>query len=816
MKRITFLSLILSLVTIFPASLRAQVWQSTVVDEQQLPIPFSSVSLLNKDSVFLVGVITDDNGQFRLQQRADAATLKVTSVGYENLLIPLAALNAQSTAQLPDTLVMKADSRTLQTVQVVAQKQLIKSEPDRIGYDIQADPESQTKNVMDMLRKVPLVSVDGQDNITVNGSSAYKIYKNGHPDNSLGTNAKDVLKAIPASMIKRIEVITEPGARYDAEGVTAILNIVMMDNSQLKGISATVNARMNQFGATQLSGYLTAQTGKVITSVNYGYVHMNKNGQKQSRESETRYLESGAVDRHTELSKPSGNVHFANVEASYEIDSLNLLTASVGGYYYTMDVNGLNNNARYDAADNLLYRYSSLHYLPDYSYANWDGRVDYEHRTHRKNEVLTASYMLSLTRNQEDVRQDFFDMVNMPVNYTGYLQKAHEQFYEHTFQLDYVYPFNEHHKLDMGAKYIYRLNKSQSAMFYDGESESMNNIFDHNTQVAAAYLQYMLSLGKFSAQAGLRYEYSLLEAKYKTGNQDNYSTHLSDLVPTLNLAYQLSQANSLKLTYSTSINRPGISYLNPARFETVNNVTFGNSTLSSSRNQSIGITYMHIGRKLTYNIHPYFSYVNNGIGELKYVQDDINYSTYGNLMRRHYAGVNTYVQYMPVAGTMIMLNASANYQHIKNPSLLLSARGWTSNFYGNISQQLPWKLQLTLGGGGNIGRSPNSVYDFSNGWHWYYASLQRSFLKENRLTVALQTSNTFEKYTSWNTYTTQGDTRGWSKGHGTGRQIGISISYRLGKLNAQVKKTSATIENSDLQGGITNGSASSQGGSPQQ
>lgn len=800
MKRIFFLLTF----TCMWQLLSAQVLHSTIVDEQHLPIPFSSVSMLGKDSVFLVGVTTDDNGEFRLQPREDAEMLKVSSLGYKDLCVAI-------TETLPDTLVMQADSRTLQTVQVVAQRQIITNEPDRISYDMQADPESKTKNVMDMLRKVPLVAVDGQDNITVNGTSAFKIYKNGHPDNSLGSNAKDVLKAIPASMIKKIEVITEPGARYDAEGVTAILNIVMVDHSQVKGVTATLSGRMNQYGAANLSGYMTAQTGKLITSVNYGYVHMNGQTQRQRQESDTRYLQSGNVDRHEEKSEPAGNVHFANVEASYELDSLNLLTASVGGYYFNLDINGQNKTARFDAADNLLYSYSSFHYLPNYSYANWDGRIDFEHRTHRKNEVLTASYMLSLTRSKEDVRQDFFEMVNMPVPYTGYLQQSHEQFYEHTFQLDYIYPFNDYNKLDMGVKYINRLNRSQSAMTYDGIAEVMNNDFDHNTQVAAAYLQYMLHLGKFSAQAGLRYEYSFLEAKYKTGIQDNFHSHLNDLVPSLNLAYQLTPANSLKFTYATSINRPGINYLNPARFETVNNIKFGNSTLGSSRNQSIGLTFMHIGQKLTYNIRPYFSYVNDGIGELQYVREDINYSTYGNLLRRHNAGVSSYVQWMPMMGTSLMINASANYNHLKNPSLALSTRAWNSNFFANLSQQLPWKLQLTCGGGGGFGRTPYTVYNFSGGYKYYYASLQRSFLKEDRLTIALQGSNFFTSDMKWKTYTTQGDTRGWSIGHNNNRQFGISISYRLGKLNAQVKKTSTTIENSDLEGGIKNASSESNG-----
>ena len=134
----------------------------------------------------------------------------------------------------------KSDSITwnkeLEGVVVKAQRQLIKQEIDRIGYDVQADEESKTQTVMDMLRKVPMVTVDGEDNILIKGNSNYKIYKNGHLDPSLTKNAKEVLKSMPASMVKRIEVITDPGAREDAEGVDAILNIVMIDGSKMQGM----------------------------------------------------------------------------------------------------------------------------------------------------------------------------------------------------------------------------------------------------------------------------------------------------------------------------------------------------------------------------------------------------------------------------------------------------------------------------------------------------------------------------------------------------------------------------------------------------
>lgn len=137
-----------------------------------------------------------------------------------NLITALLAIVSMEAMAQTDSTAVKNDSvmwdQSLDGVTVTAQRQLIKQETDRVGYDVQADEDSRTENVLDMLRKVPMVTIDGEENILVKGNSNYKIYKNGHLDPSLTKNAKEILKAMPASMVKRIEVITDPGAREDA------------------------------------------------------------------------------------------------------------------------------------------------------------------------------------------------------------------------------------------------------------------------------------------------------------------------------------------------------------------------------------------------------------------------------------------------------------------------------------------------------------------------------------------------------------------------------------------------------------------------
>ena len=347
-------------------------------------------------------------------------------------------------------------NKELESVVIKAQKQLIKQDIDRIGYDVQTDEESKTQTVMDMLRKVPMVSVDGEDNITVKGNSNYKIYKNGHYDPNLSKNAKEVLKSMPASMVKRIEVITDPGAREDAEGVDAILNIVMMDGSKLDGITGVVSASYNSLNNTNLYTSLTGQMGKILLSVDYGYGGMSSKSTENSQVTERTFLQTGNHLWAQSAGSNPGDIHYANLNASYDLDSLNLLSASFGGYFYKLNVQGDGQQSLSNASDQRIYSFSNHYWMPGYSHHSWNGRLDYEHKTRQKGERITLSYMLALTRQHTDQENTYADLANAPFVYTSSLQTERERFTEHTLQADWLRPLGKGHKLEIGTKYIDR------------------------------------------------------------------------------------------------------------------------------------------------------------------------------------------------------------------------------------------------------------------------------------------------------------------------------------------------------------------------
>ena len=690
--------------------------------------------------------------------------------------------------------------QTLDEVVVAQRRKLIKNDIDKLTYDVQHDKTAQTKTTLEILKKIPLVTVDGQENIRVQGSTSFKVYRNGHPDPSLsGQNLKDILKAIPASTIKRIEVITDPGAKYDAEGTTAILNIVMMSSSKLQGVSGNVNSKIDSYGSVRLGTYLTTKVGKLTTTVNYNYANQNKKQTENYREEAYNYVKTGEQKREYGTNSTAAILHFGNISASYEIDSLNLLTASTTFFGYKADANTQYTNERWDKNSQLIYKFDNNTTTPGYSHLNIGGRLDYQHKTHLDGEILTLSYMLAATRPHTIFRQTYSNMVNFPVSYTSYDRNTRERFTEHTFQIDYVRPFGKYHKIESGTKYILRYNNSTSLMDYQGTTPDMESKFKHNAQVAAAYLSYIFTAGKWAARAGLRYEFTRMKASYPDGSNADYHANLNDWVPSASLQYKISDGQTLKFSYNTSINRPGIGYLNPAIISTPTAVSFGNANLGSSRNQKLQLEYMLVTSKLTLQLSPYYSYTNNGIANIIYEQNRKDVSTYQNVLKSKVFGISSYTAWTPFTGTSFTLNASMRYARITLPTPYIKNSGCGGGIYFDWEQKIPWKLTLTTSLGGEYGNRVYNPYAIEGHWFYYNFTLTRRFLKD-KLTVSLSAESPFVKERSTTYRIVQGDYTGYERAVMKPQCFKIGLSWKFGKLRASVKKAARSIENDDLVG----------------
>lgn len=761
--------------------------------------------------------VTDQEGKFKEALKGPGEyTVVFTSVGKGAVSRAFRLSEAQPVKDL-GVIAMAESAEMLEGVEIVAQKPLVKAEIDKLTYSIEDDPDSKTNSVLEMLRKVPLVTIDGEENIEVNGSKSFKVHVNGRPNNLMSNNPKEVLKGLPAHSIKSIEVITDPGTKYDAEGIGGILNIITLKDNRMEGYNVTVNGGLNN-NAVVSGVYATVQLGKFTLSGNYTYTHIDtplghvESGREDYTSDEYKYLNSSSS------TKNKSGMQFGSVEGSYEIDSLNLIS-------FSMDLMGMDNKGRGDGSTRML---NALH-QPAYSYRTLTreksdfygigANLDYQHAFRKKGEYLTLSYRYNATPQDSESYTEYEEVKDYPYD----MDFLRNQYFnndartdEHTFQVDYTNPVAKGHDLAVGAKYILRDNTSDVEYFkeYDGvyrPDKGLSDNFEQSQHILAAYTEYKLSWKQWAARAGVRYEHTFMDVEYAEMAEKNYNTDFDDLVPNLTLSYQLAPTQTLRASYNMRISRPSIWFLNP--FQNTSDpthITSGNPDLDTEKSHRLGLTYSSFGANISMNASLNYSFVDNGIEQYSFINQGVMQTTYGNVGKTKRTRLSLWMNWNPGSKTRISINGSGDYVDYRCEEAFLNQRnsGFSGSLSLNIQQQLPWDLRLSLNGYGSTPRISLQGKGFS--MYSYGMGLSRAFLKGKRLNVSLNASSLFHEYMTLEDKTYASTFYSWSRNKVPQRTYGFSISWRFGELKARVKKAERTINNDDVkQGG---GGAAAGGG----
>lgn len=749
--------------------------------------------------------------------------ITITSVGRKSIIKPFTVNSGDKSVDL-GTLYIADAAHELGTVEVVAQKPLVKADVDKIEYNVQDDPDSKSNSVLEMLRKVPLVTVDGEDNIKVNGSSSFKVYVNGKPNNMMSNNPTEVLKSMPANSIKHIEVITNPGAKYDAEGVGGILNIVTM-GSGLEGYTVTISGNVSNRGAGG-GAFGTVKKGKLTVSGRYNYNYNDNPESYSGGNRRTTTVTSNSSDLDYEgVSKGHGSFQSGSMEASYEIDTLRLLSASFGLWGGGNNGNGGTDYiATQPGHGSQLYRYS-MNSNNKSSWYSIDGGIDYQRSFKRvKDRMLTLSYKINTSPQSSD-GYSYYSDVNGTTDWQDYLHRLQNQHNdgsqnttENTFQVDYTTPISKMHTIETGAKYILRSNTSENDRYLQDNGggdytfdEAHSSHYKHLNNILAGYFSYSLKFKKFTGKAGVRYEHTMQDVKYLLGNGDNFNKNFDDVVPSVSAGWKITDMSNIRLSYDMRIYRPGIWYLNPYLDDSnPSNISQGNSKLDTEKNHSFGLSYSNFTQKLSVNLSLRYSFTNNSVEQVStMIQDDkipglsnptgkeVLYSTYENIGKSKNTSLNGYINWNMTSSTRIYSNFYGNYTYMKGANGLKND-GWSLFAYGGVQQTLPkdWRVSLNV-----YTQTPwimlqgrgSSFLDYS-------MSVNKSFL-DKRLTLSAFAGNFFKKYMH-NTSTLEGigfNQESWNKY--SRQRFGVSISYRLGELKASVKKVERSISNDDVKSG---------------
>ena len=816
----TFFFLFVFVTTIYAQSETNIIVRGQTVDSLSLEaIPFANVKIFyeqQKTVPVKVGA-TNENGYFQLElKNAGTYSLNVEYLGKTPVFKSFSVEKGQNLNL--GKIAMADNTQQLKEIMVTAQRPLVKVDLDKITYNMEEDPESKANNVLEMLKKVPMVTVDGEENIQVKGSSNFKFYINGKPSNMLSNNPKDVLRSIPANTVKSIEVITEPGAKYDAEGVAGIINIIMQSQSSLGGYTVSLSSSANSFGSLGGGSYFSIKYGKIGLTGNLNYSHY-----QNPKSSYSTFRESYLNDNYRFLTQDGSNKNHGNYlmgygELSYEIDTLNLVNINVqdrGGNNTTdqiLDVQMQNMNK------DDVYRYKQSSIIKS-SYPGIALGADYQRTFSVKDRLLTVSYKLDTYSNDQNSMNQIHSVLNFNANRNRQFSNADS--YEHTFQLDYTTPFAKIHTLEGGIKFIKRINKSLSGLSMSFANDdwinipSDNNEFRHIQDIWAAYAGYSMKYKKWGLKTGIRYEGTQMDVTYPLNTTQNFKADYSNLVPSVTVTYMLKQNQTFRAGYNLRIQRPGIYYLNPYINTTdTNYIRFGNPDLDVVKYHNFNCNYNLYKPKFTMNANLSYSFTNEGISDFTWIDGFISKTSYYNLLKERRWNLSSYLNWTPTPKWRIYGNLRGTYcdlQSNKNRSLHNS--GFSEFIYGGAQYTLPKDYFLNLYG---LGYSPEiRLQGKSMSYYYYGLSASKGFLKK-RLNIRINAMNLFTKNLKFKQTMNSDDFHQTSTTIYPFRQFSMSVSYRFGEMKAQIKKAQRTITNEDqMQSGNSNSGGSAPGGTPQ-
>lgn len=711
---------------------------------------------------------------------------------------------------------MQLEEQMLEEVTVSGQKPLIQTSADKVTYNMDEDPSAQTATVADAMRKVPMITVDAEGNIKLKGESNFKIYMNGKADPALSSNYKDILKAMPASSIKKIEVITEPGAKYDAEGVGGIINIVTDSKSKLEGWSATLTASGTRHN---VSGGINALAKFKRVSLNLNYNHSYNMQGQLSQNTHITYLNDPLnhlyqIKTNTDL---NSNFDYGGLQAAWEPDSTNLFTLNADLFNYNTPFDALINYNMFDAAGSKRWSYRSDSHFKN-KYLSYTAGANWQHNFSSPEHNIVILYQYSHDTSRETRRYIYKDYENYDTSIPGLLEESDYPDNEHTFQADYTHPFSDKHTLETGAKYIMRRNYGDSfqSQSYDGvqwilnEKESVR--MKQHQDIASVYAAYTGKYGQWVVKGGVRYESTHMSSKFRTPGYTDYSQNLNDVVPNAMIAYTLPDYSSLRLSYQMRITRPGLEDLNPYRNEhTPNVISYGNPELVSQKANNLNLTYSNFSLPVQMNLTLSYNYTDKMILDYSFLgKDGISYTTKGNLGHCNQGSLFAYLAYPVIPGMRLSFNGSVNYKDYKSRQVDVHTHGWGWSAGGDLNYEMPWDLELNAYGG--AGQGGVTFQGKMSTWSYHGLGITKSLLKEKRLRITLTASNFFTPNYKYNNYKYTPDMTQVSTSKISSWNIGLSVSMRLGSYNQSIKTTAKSIENDDLNQSSGNAQGSGIGG----
>lgn len=768
------------------------------------PMEFVNVSVRKSGTtVPLTGAVTDHTGEFQLGKLSDGNyTLSVSFIGYRTYEKDFTYATQDGNLDFK-VIPLDPDTQMLGEVKVMGQKSQMKFEIDKKVFNVDQNIASTGGTASDVLSNIPSVEVDNEGEVSLRGSTSVTVWINGKASGLSADNRAQILEQMPAESIERIEVITNPSAKYSPEGTSGIINIVLKEDRKA-GYYGSIQAGVDTRGGWNAGGNVNYSSGKLDAYASIGYrKRVSEGGGLSNRTNVDKDGNPLSYLNQTSDNDGHGGPVFVRAGATYHItrqDHLNL-----GAFGMFGDRNQTN---RIDYTSDIPGSFTERRRITDSKNKMQGGNVElgYKHDFSKTSNLdLTVSFN-PWNMDGTSIYNQYSLYENGGEDHSYQRQENDVRSHDWEFQADYVNAFSDNSKLEAGYKGTISRQKSPVETFSGVTAEEalpdipLYNKFYYDQDIQAAYVTYSGRLDKFGFQAGLRGEYSSVKTRSlgygeTKGEVEPYKHDYFSLFPSVFLSYELPAGNEVQVNYTRRISRPWGRQLNP--FENVTdstNISFGNPYLDPEFSNAFELNYIKNWESHMLSVSAYYRNTDDVIQRISYLEGNVMKSTYENVAKSQSAGAEFVLKNN--FARILDLTTTVNLYYSKLDGFSYLPEGaqdpvtgktnedfsWNAKMIANVA--LPASVSLQVTGGYNSRQLIAQGHRKSN--YTVDAGIRKAFL-DRKLSLSINARDIFNSR-KWKTQTSGEGFEQYTENWRTGRTVGFTLTYSFGNLKPSRNK----------------------------
>ena len=725
----------------------ATILASFVDSKTNKPIEYVTVSLIKTiDSAIVNGTTTTKKGEIKLENIAFGAyKLKATFIGYKSLTTPAFYLTPKELINDLGAYKLDPNTKNLKTIEVVGERNDFNNQLDKKTYTVGKNITNIGGSATDILQNIPSVNVDIDGKVSLRGSENVTVLIDGKPSTLTGANRQAILQQLPANAISEVEIITNPSAKYDADGMAGIINI-KTKKDKLKGFNANTQVTTGTNDKYSFNIGLNNRTTKYNLFGNYSYRHERRdnfgNSEQFNRFDTIKYSFKSNNDGYN-----LNDFHTGRVGIEYYLNNHNTVSLSTG---ISSNISSKSEDFYYnyfDSVGSFTRNFKRNNFSTDNN-LTLDASLDYKRTTPKNKSELTAS--ASISSNIKNANEAYKNSNAISFDIASQRNTNSSNFTNFIVQVDYIYPL-KNGKFETGAKNTNRVidNNQQGFRYNFGNSEYwqdslISNHFIYNENITAAYAIYTGKKQKFDYQVGLRSELTNIDGNSKT-TSITFNNNYFNFFPSGFVKYALSKTQDLQIGYSRRVNRPGFESLNPfIDFSDSVNLRQGNPKIKPEYIHSLELNYLTQINKLNLSATLYYRYTDNMIARYRSVNPATGQSlmTYFNFNSSENTGVEAIIRYSFVKLGNLMLSGNWYRNVINGNNVLSDLQSDITTWNVRFTYNLPLPKAFYLQANGMYMAPMKYGQSTISGMNGADIGLRKDFMK-SKMQLALNLSDVF-------------------------------------------------------------------------